>query len=292
MSEYDYNLKPYQKHVFWLVFLALFINVIIFSSVIYFVRSQSLMNDYKEKLKGIAISVTKNISAEAHENIKTINQQDIPEYLEIESYFQTIIIGNPEIDDIYTLRPTNDPNIMTFVVAGQESGDRNNDNFIDESELRPDIGEEYDVSDLPELKNGLLGPSADQSFTTDKWGTWLSGYAPIRDKNGNSVALVGIDYPAESIIHTLNTELIMILAATAALCLVSLLVAYILSKVLSRPLKIMADGLRRLSHGDFSHQLPLKKSKSERMFVDLFNKVANMFENELEHEKKMHNNEE
>ncbi|PIS42068.1 MAG: hypothetical protein COT24_05340 [Candidatus Kerfeldbacteria bacterium CG08_land_8_20_14_0_20_40_16] len=132
MSEYDHNSKPYQKHVFWLVFLALLINVIILSSIMYFVGSQSMMNSYKEKLKGIAVSVSKNISAEKHETIKTVDQQNTEEYKEIESYFQTIIAANPEIDDIYTLRPTEDPNIMTFVVAGQESGDRNNDNYIDQ----------------------------------------------------------------------------------------------------------------------------------------------------------------
>jgi len=65
-----------------------------------------------------------------------------------------------------------------------------------------------------------------------------------------------------------------------------------LSKILSRPFKILADGLRRVSHGDFSHQLPLKRGRAEKIFVDLFNKVTSMFENEMEHKKKHQDSEE
>ena len=45
----------------------------------------------------------------------------------------------------------------------------------------------------PQLLAGFSGPSADDEFTTDQWGTVLSGYSPIRDSTGTIVGIVGVD---------------------------------------------------------------------------------------------------
>jgi signal transduction histidine kinase len=51
-----------------------------------------------------------------------------------------------------------------------------------------------------DLLSGFLQPSAETEFTTDKWGTTLSGFAPIRDSGGRVVGLVGVDMDSQRVI--------------------------------------------------------------------------------------------
>lgn len=288
MKEYDEKSHPYQRKVFWYVFITVLTIIVLLSGIMYYVGSSSMVDSYKTELKGIAAAVAQKISAEKHELITEEGQEDSTEYSEIARYFQTVIAANPAIDDIYTLRPTEDPNIMIFVVAGLETYDRNGDNYIDEAEMRPEIGEEYDITGLDQLKEGLKGPSVDKSFTYDKWGTWLSGYAPIEDANGIAVALVGVDYPANEIRGSVDKLLLAIVYSAIGLIIIAFFVSLVLSKKLARPFQILAKGLRRVSHGELDYQLPMEGKGPEMIFIDLFNKVLAMFSNAKRHEQKHH----
>jgi PAS domain S-box-containing protein len=54
------------------------------------------------------------------------------------------------------------------------------------------IGQAYPEM-TADLLAGFSAPSADQDFTTDQWGTVMSGYAPVRDSTGNVIGIIGID---------------------------------------------------------------------------------------------------
>lgn len=41
------------------------------------------------------------------------------------------------------------------------------------------------------------GISTSEGPDRDRWGVWISAYAPVRDANGNLIALLGMDLPAE-----------------------------------------------------------------------------------------------
>ncbi|MBP1928721.1 PAS domain S-box-containing protein [Methanolinea mesophila] len=45
----------------------------------------------------------------------------------------------------------------------------------------------------PDMREGFVRPSADRDFTTDQWGSVLSGYAPVRADDGTVTGLVGVD---------------------------------------------------------------------------------------------------
>ncbi len=57
----------------------------------------------------------------------------------------------------------------------------------------------------------------------DRWGIWISGYAPVRDADGNIVAMLGIDLPANQFLA--DTLAYAILPPLAMLVLLTLLVA-------------------------------------------------------------------
>lgn len=61
--------------------------------------------------------------------------------------------------------------------------------------------ERYDVSGIPQMQMAFDGPNVDDEFTEDKWGVWLSGYAPIYNSHAQAVAIVGLDVSARSVIQ-------------------------------------------------------------------------------------------
>lgn len=62
------------------------------------------------------------------------------------------------------------------------------------------IGEPYEGAN-GRLLEGFLRPVADEEFTIDRWGTLLSGYAPVRDSRGEVVGLVGVDMSSDRVME-------------------------------------------------------------------------------------------
>ena len=56
-----------------------------------------------------------------------------------------------------------------------------------------DLYEEY----IPELLKGFVKPSSDNEIYSDQWGHFLSGYAPVKDSNGQ--LMIGLDMRADEV---------------------------------------------------------------------------------------------
>jgi len=53
------------------------------------------------------------------------------------------------------------------------------------------------TEDKPVLMAALSGPENSPEIYTSKWGSFLSGYAPVRDSNGTVVGILGVDETAD-----------------------------------------------------------------------------------------------
>jgi methyl-accepting chemotaxis protein len=136
------------------------------------------------------------------------------------------------------------------------------------------------------LKKGLYEPSADSKITADKWGQWLSGYAPIQNEKGETVALLGIDMAASDIIAHRRSIGMPLLYMDIVLLPLLLLLSYITARIVSKPYKLLAIGMQRVVHGELDYRLPLAGSKTEIMFEKLFNNMLGMYDNVIKQFKK------
>jgi hypothetical protein len=88
-------------------------------------------------------------------------------------------------------------------------------------------GQLYDASPYQELLEGFDGPTADRSHgAPDEWGIGLSGYAPVRDENGRSIAVLGVDVAQTELddqFAVLDRSLVIGLALTGILSAVALI---------------------------------------------------------------------
>lgn len=144
---------------------------------------KALKEQMRTELMSVASAIAVNIDANLHSGIKP-GDEGTPAYKTIAQELLRVQNANDQITYIYTMRRTEDGAVFV----------------VDPDPEEPcAIGEAYDeVND--EMLAGFERPSADHEFVTDKWGTYLSGYAPIKDSLGNSIGLVGVDMTSKDVI--------------------------------------------------------------------------------------------
>ncbi len=153
-------------------------------------------NELKETLLSHAPTYAWIFEHTEHSKISfNTNLQD-PEYLKFIEYEKDWLKSNPFISDIYTLKRKDDGKIA-FLVDSET--DYNKNGLYDESrEARTPIGEIFE-KDIHELQDAFDGKS---SFTfqpyTDRWGSWVSAFVPLRNKNHQVDAVLALDFPSST----------------------------------------------------------------------------------------------
>jgi signal transduction histidine kinase len=179
--------------------------VIITISAAVFVRSRTVMEQQlKERLRAIAAVAVEQFDADAVGAIKDPLPMDSPTLRIFVNQLQTIRSRIPEIEYAYIMRRTEDPMYLEFVadadtLSSFADNDVNSDGVLDPDEATSYPGDRYPIHDVPALQSeAFLRPSVDEEITHDQWGALISGYAPLVDNRGNTVAVLGIDMDAES----------------------------------------------------------------------------------------------
>ncbi len=247
-----------------LMFLAGFVgNYFVYE---YSLRSQ--MDQLRDKLMIIAQLIAKNVDAKELLEIP-LNNEGVatPQYKGIEDELNKVRDIVPSIVYIYIMEKTQKECVFKFVIDLHPGG-------VNTEPVPARPGEEYDCTLYPEMMKGFLGPSADKSIVQDKWGIFLSGYAPIKDERGNPVAILGVDMSARDV-YELQKEV-------KKRALLVLLLGIILSMVLgtfislrvTRPVKKLVEGTRRISEGDLDYRVKTGGSDEMSELADSFNKMT------------------
>lgn len=119
---------------------------------------------------------------------------DDPRYLAMIAAEKRWLTANTSVADIYTFRRRGDGQIVLFVDS--ETDYDHDGDFEGERESRTVPGEEYDEAP-PLLERAFLGESVfDPEPVTDRWGSWVSAYHPMRDSEGKVEAVLGVDFDA------------------------------------------------------------------------------------------------
>lgn len=158
----------------------------------------------REQVRAIAATAAPNFEAADLEKIKSIEDISKVEWSKVVGQLQNIRISNKDVRYVYILRPTTNPDVFEFVADADSLDpfaiiDLNQDGVIDEADTLNGPGTTYEVAEVPAAIEGLNFPSADKDPYTDKWGTFISGFAPIKNSSGTSVAVLGVDRIAEDI---------------------------------------------------------------------------------------------
>jgi len=119
------------------------------------------------------------------------------------------------------------------------------DSGID-STLLPHFGDVY-TSASPFLKNNFSNINnlvVEKGLYTDKWGTWLSGYTPIYDKDNKKVGVLGVDMSAMDVITQDNKIMYLYLITFLLAGLLASLVGINLSKKITKSISSLNNMLK------------------------------------------------
>ena len=148
--------------------------------------NEDIKESVRNELKGLATVIAEGIDGDTQVQFRPGDEQT-PAFTSLRDKFSAIRQSDPSIRYIYTMRKNG--SAVEFVIDADYG-------------IEPDaavIGEIY-PNFSTNLLEGFSQPSAGTEFITDKWGTTLSGYAPIRNDRGHVVGLVGVDMESNRVL--------------------------------------------------------------------------------------------
>jgi len=201
--------------------------------------TQLAMDNLRSDLIGTAMRAAGSIDAEAHATVFESGEEEDPLYTHIADQLRQVRDANPKVAAIYTMVRSPNPGELLFVVSADEN-----------PETRAHLREPYDVSTFPQMIAAFDGPTADPEIAVDKWGAWFSGYAPIRDVQGQGVAIVGIDMIAQDVIDVQTRIKNASVLAFALAYLVLFGSVFLISFTITGPLRRVIGAAQALERGD------------------------------------------
>jgi signal transduction histidine kinase len=115
------------------------------------------------------------------------NDVSDPGYRDLKARLTEVRSINKDIRFIYLLANKDDNHDNSYFIVDSE--DPQSEDYSPPGQLYPE-GDE-DVADIYKNKQSTVLP-----ITRDRWGIWLSAFSPVKDREGNVVAVLGLDIDA------------------------------------------------------------------------------------------------
>jgi signal transduction histidine kinase len=247
-----------------LIAFVIFVCIAVFSINSYLRSSSVLMNSLRENLTDTASSLALSVSAAEIRNVLAADKEGAEYWALKKKLHSFTAMGDKKINQAYVLVMTPKKHVWKFVA----------DSVLDDPKEMAVLNEEYDVSKFPEMQLAFGGPIADKEITEDRWGRWLSGYAPIRDSNGMPVAIFGIDMKAADVEalrkDITQTALIYFLIGMIAAIALGRLGAY----TVTGPLLAIIRGVRDLKANNYDVHINIKRTDELGDLINVVNEMS------------------
>ena len=274
--------------------LIVLVTIFIFASVVLYRHTVNLLTEnLRERLSTISITAAANIDADNLQALQVESDWQKPEWSRVVNRLHNVKYSNADIVFMYIFRKTTlDPSQMEFVADADSIDpyaniDENPANDIDvnrDGKIEPDgpdklqwPGQPYpEAVDIPEAFAAYDGPLTSEDLYTDEYGTVMTGYAPIKDADGNTVAVLATDIKADDFFTVTRETLYPFLLFVTFLTLVILVLDILLVRsvrkqvFLREELQVANEGQANLLH-IINHQIKGYLTKARLLFDDLLN---------------------
>jgi len=236
-----------------------FFSTILIGSLTFYVEKRSNMEQIRKRLVSIAQSATMLINGEVHKGIK-VGDENSANYLTIRKNLKELRVKTG-VTYTYTLVIDEKSNVKFVVDSDEEAG--------------AGIGEEYKLS--PEMLTAYSGvPTATEKTYTDKWGTFLSAYAPIYDQSKKVVGIVGVDLNIADINKESFNLLLSVVLAVITVLIISIIIAikihFSIQKSLGNIIFKMVE-INKSKENIFSKKLEVKTGDELELMAEEVNQL-------------------
>ncbi len=125
------------------------------------------------------------------------------------------------------------------------------------------------------LWQGLENTTLYMNIYTDPWGSWVSGYAPVKDSNGNPVGGLGIDFRADYVDQVRQGIRNSMVAAFGITYATLFVMVFLISGTLTQPIITLTKAAERIGEGDYEQDL---SHMTKGRFSDEIGTLTRVFE--------------
>ena len=248
--------------------LILFMITVIISSIIMAVHQitvrDMLIEDIKIRLLDIAGIAARQIDTSQHEKIKDTEDEKKKGYLSIKKKLQQIRDCSTDIRFIYTMIMDHNGAIRIIVDAETDPLDI----------AHPGTVYNDATSFLRKNFKEINNPTAENKIYTDRWGTWLSGYAPFYTPEGKHAGLVGVDIGAEIIAQKESDLMTDLLILFLILLPLSLITGSFFGTRMTNPIKKIIAGSEIISGGNLDYIIKINNKTEIGVLAESFNQMT------------------
>ncbi len=169
----------------------------------------------RASIEGLAPTYAIELEHAGHAAISVEEGPDSPLYRRLIQRQKEWLAANKAVADIYTIRKRPDGEL--FFVVDSETDYDHDGLFQGSIETRTPIGELFPDAPM-RMHEAFLGKTIfDDIPVTDRWGTWVGTYVPMRNAEGQVEAILGVDFPAAGLADGSGPESRRVLGVSLAL---------------------------------------------------------------------------
>ena len=169
-----------RRYVLMTAIAAAFAGAVVYGVAAH-VREQ-LHQESRIRVAALAATIAAGLPAEEIRGLRATEVEGGSEYEALRVHLVATRQANPEVRRVYALVPGKAPGLWRYALEADT-----------DPSVRVHAGDPFDAGGRKEIAGAIRGPTAERKYSRDSGGSWLSGYAPIRDAGGRVLAIVGVD---------------------------------------------------------------------------------------------------
>lgn len=173
-------------------------------------------------------------------------------------------------EDLESVRATN-PSIQPYTYT-LDDGDLVF--LVSSAAFKEPVAQTVEEKTIEFMDKGLRGTTFEPE-NTDAFGTWISAYSPVVNRQGDTVAAVGMDYSIAYVQQVQREARAQVLPVLAVSYVLLILLVLFVSTLLVRPLRRLTEATRRIADGEYD--LDLSHIGPRSRFSDEMTDLADSF---------------
>lgn len=246
----------------------------------YWMASQALHSEICDRLYGAAFFAATQIDGDLHDKFVNAKNEQLPEYRQMQGLLANLQRTIPGLRFVVTAIPINDKQ-WRYVVDDMEMPScfriGNKTGVLDKDSSRYVVGDEETLIDLesnPTLTRALKGPVVDDQPYSDRYGTWFAAYAPFYRHDGSVAGVVEVDIDLGRLQDEQRILKIVAFSILGMALLLTVLLSFIVSGWVSRPIRQLMAGTQRIAEGDLLTPMHCDSPDEFGELADAFNDMC------------------
>ncbi|MEJ2406645.1 MAG: HAMP domain-containing protein, partial [Candidatus Thiodiazotropha sp.] len=227
----------------------------------YFYHSaiDNLTQALRSRLQNSAALISHGLAVENLDQIRSAEDVEKTIYKKGVAALRDFVKANTDIAFIYVMRKQGDKAVFV----------------LDSDTKAPGLPGEVYEQDVPALMEGFVRASVDEAINTDRWGSFLSGYSPL--KAGESLYLIGIDMYADEVSSKLKQIRLAGLLSLALSVALAMIFSRFLSHNFTRRIVVLTNSLGTIAP-EYSARSVIRQGDELSQLADAFDQMSQRLE--------------